>query len=142
MCLVHVSQEILKYLMEGLDQQSLLYLCPGIVFQPNMTTGPTHRNLRQAYLHNHHFETLLHMFIWGVSKNTKISNGGSRSTKPALFVSWHSISTKYDHRSHPQEPKMCNFPPLHRVASPTTRVSTNNDFFMIRCRILYCIRII
>ena len=45
------------------------------------------------------------MFIRGLSKNTKISNGGSTSTKPVLFVSRHSISTKYDHRSHPQKPK-------------------------------------
>ena len=48
MCLFGVSQKILKYLMEGLHQQSLFYLCPAIVFQPNMTTGATHRNLRQA----------------------------------------------------------------------------------------------
>ena len=35
---------------------------------------------------------------------------------------------------------LCEFP-VAPGASPTTRVSTNNDVFMIRCRILYCIRI-
>jgi hypothetical protein len=41
-------QKILEYLMEDQHQPILLYLCPGIVFQPHMTTGQTHRDLRQA----------------------------------------------------------------------------------------------
>ena len=43
-----VPLKILKHLMEGLHQHSLSYLCPGIVIQSHMTTGATHRNLRQA----------------------------------------------------------------------------------------------
>ena len=43
-----VTQRILKHLMEGPNQPILFYLCPGIVLQPNMTKGATHRNLRQA----------------------------------------------------------------------------------------------
>ena len=43
-----VPQKILEYLIEGLYQHILFYLGPGIVFQPHMTTGDTHRNLRQA----------------------------------------------------------------------------------------------
>ena len=43
-----VPQKILEYLMEGLHQPILIYLCPAISFQLHMSTGDTHRNLRQA----------------------------------------------------------------------------------------------
>ena len=45
-----VPQKILKQLINGLHQQSLFYLCLGIVIQPHMTTRATHRNIRQAQL--------------------------------------------------------------------------------------------
>ena len=43
-----VLQKIVKHLIEGPYQTILFYLCPGIVFQPHMTTGYTQRDLRQA----------------------------------------------------------------------------------------------
>ena len=46
-----VPQKILKHLKESVHPQSLFGLWPGIVFHPYMTTGATHRNLRQAHLH-------------------------------------------------------------------------------------------
>ena len=46
-----VPQKILKHLKESQHQHSLFDLCPDIVFHPHMTTGDTHRNLRQAKLH-------------------------------------------------------------------------------------------
>ena len=46
-----VPSKILKHLKESQHQHKLFALCPGIVFQPHMTTGATHRNVRQAKLH-------------------------------------------------------------------------------------------
>ena len=46
-----VPQKILKHLKESQHQHSLFDLCPGIEFHPHMTTGNTHRNLRNAKLH-------------------------------------------------------------------------------------------
>ncbi len=43
-----VPLEILEYLMEGVHQPILFDLCPGISFQPHMTTVDTHSNLREA----------------------------------------------------------------------------------------------
>ena len=46
-----VPQKILEYLMDCLHQPILFYMCPGMVFQPQMSAGDTYRDLRQAYLH-------------------------------------------------------------------------------------------
>ena len=55
--------------MEGLDQQSLLYLFPGIVFQPNMTTGATHSRMSTIRPRNQNI--MAHLFPYF---NHKIRN--------------------------------------------------------------------
>ena len=65
------------------------------------------------------------MGIWGPSENTKTSIVRSTSTHLVLFVSRHSISTKYDQRRHPQGLK--------------TSIITPDKFITIRicCRRVY-----
>ena len=52
-----------------------------------------------------HFLIPQHAGIWSPSKNNKISNIKSLVTKAVLSVSRHNISTTYDLRSHPEQPR-------------------------------------
>ena len=103
MCSFGVSQKILKYLMEGLPQQSLFYLRPGIQYQPNMTTGATHRNWWWTHLAQTQssFSESAASGNSGSLKIIKILNIRTLLTQPVISLSRHSILTVYDHRSHP-----------------------------------------